>query len=147
MSSGSSKIVIDTHIFLWYALGGGQLKPGVADHLHARHADVLVPTICLWEIAVLNDKGKIRLAGRSPYETIAKIFKQTQFVPAPLTAPIALLSRALPFIHEDPADRFIAATAYHHDAELLTVDEKLVNLPFLRHFDQAPFSEKWPALS
>jgi PIN domain nuclease of toxin-antitoxin system len=44
----------------------------------------------------------------------------------PLSNEIAILSRQLDLVHQDPADRFIAATAVHYGLILATVDENLV---------------------
>jgi PIN domain nuclease of toxin-antitoxin system len=45
---------------------------------------------------------------------------------APLSNDIAILSRQLDLVHQDPADRFIAATAVHYGLTLATVDKNLV---------------------
>ncbi|MGF1633890.1 MAG: PIN domain-containing protein [Phycisphaerae bacterium] len=49
----------------------------------------------------------------------------------PLTAEIAIRSRTMlrDFDHNDPADRFILATALTHSLRLLTTDEKLLSYP------------------
>ena len=44
---------------------------------------------------------------------------------APLTRAVAVRSRTLPLRHEDPADRFLAATAAVYDLKLVTADERL----------------------
>ena len=44
---------------------------------------------------------------------------------APLTREVASASRSLDLPHEDPADRFIAATAMVYDLTLVTADERL----------------------
>ena len=49
----------------------------------------------------------------------------------PLDLEIALLSRSLPYRHEDPADRFIAATAHRLGVPLATSDARLLGLPWL----------------
>jgi len=45
---------------------------------------------------------------------------------AALTFPIAIRSRSTALEHEDPVDRFIAATALELKAALLTADERLL---------------------
>ena len=50
----------------------------------------------------------------------------------PLDTEIALLSRTLAFTHEDPADRFIAATACRLRIPLATSDARLIDLPWLK---------------
>jgi len=44
---------------------------------------------------------------------------------AKLSHSIALKSRLIALPHEDPADRFIAATAWEYGLVLITTDEKL----------------------
>jgi len=43
----------------------------------------------------------------------------------PITPEIALLSRSALFLHSDPADRLIGATALQLGATLITVDARL----------------------
>ena len=51
---------------------------------------------------------------------------------AVLTRQVAIESRLVPLSHEDPADRFIAATAIVHDLDLVTADERLLEARGLR---------------
>lgn len=43
----------------------------------------------------------------------------------PITPEITMLSQQNFFLHKDPADRLIAATAIYHKAPLISADEKL----------------------
>jgi len=45
---------------------------------------------------------------------------------APLTIDVALASRTVDVEHQDPADRFIVATAKVHGLTLLTADARLL---------------------
>ena len=47
----------------------------------------------------------------------------------PVTLDVALGSRAIRIGHEDPADRFIAATAMVHGLTLVTADRSLLRCP------------------
>jgi PIN domain nuclease of toxin-antitoxin system len=47
----------------------------------------------------------------------------------PLDHEIAIQSRSLLTTHQDPADRFIAATARVHELTLITADERLLQEP------------------
>ena len=46
---------------------------------------------------------------------------------APLTHEIAIMSRQLAMPHQDPADRFLAATARVLDLTLVTADKRLLD--------------------
>ena len=50
----------------------------------------------------------------------------------PLTPAIAGLAESGVVIHKDPCDRIIAATALTYQAPLVTVDEKLHEIPGLQ---------------
>ena len=45
---------------------------------------------------------------------------------APLNHEVALQSRAIDLEHQDPADRFLVATALVYDLTLVTADERLL---------------------
>ena len=50
----------------------------------------------------------------------------------PLTHEVALRSRSVRLPHDDPADRFIAATAMVHGLTLVTADRTLLGCPDIR---------------
>ncbi len=52
----------------------------------------------------------------------------TSFHEAPLTHEIAFVARKLAIQHQDPADRFLAATAMVLDLTLVTADPRLLGL-------------------
>lgn len=126
-------IVLDTHVFLWYALDDARLPAATRDQMSRDPEAVFLPTICLWEMMVLAERGRVSLPGRRRPDVVFRdLLKQSGFSEAPLTTEIALLSRTLAFEHEDPADRFIAATAKHLGFPLATSNRNLRNLGWLR---------------
>jgi PIN domain nuclease of toxin-antitoxin system len=81
--------------------------------------------ISTWEALMLNAKGKIRLHGNlEEWVTRATAL----FREAPLTHEIAFVARQLNLPHQDPADRFLAATAKVLDLTLVTADTQLLGL-------------------
>lgn len=50
----------------------------------------------------------------------------------PITPRIAVLAQSDDFLHADPADRIIGATAIAHGAALVTADRRLRGVPGLR---------------
>ncbi|MEH2206311.1 MAG: hypothetical protein V7K53_19895 [Nostoc sp.] len=51
---------------------------------------------------------------------------------APLNRYIAILSRQIDLPHQDPGDRFIAATTVYHQLTLATVDTNLTGTSWLQ---------------
>ena len=101
--------------------------------MEARVSDLTISAITLWEAHLLMERKRI-VAVATPESTIDSWLRTYPVSVAPVTAEIAVLSRSLRFDHEDPADRFIAATAHALGMPLATADAHLCNLPWLQHF-------------
>lgn len=125
-------IVVDTHVLIWYLTGDLRLDPVLRRDLQAGPESVFVPTVCYWEIALLVGRGRLELMEGMDLADVIGFVRHAGFRDTPLTAEIAILSRTLPCPHDDPADRFIAATAYALGAQLATRDARLRSLPFLK---------------
>jgi PIN domain nuclease of toxin-antitoxin system len=118
-------LLLDTHIWLWTLENNKRLGKRVADELRNPQNRTWVSPISTWEILTLNAKGRISL----PADVAAWVAQATsQFQEAPLTHEIALAARQLPWSHNDPADRFLAATAQLLRLTLVTADLKLLGL-------------------
>jgi PIN domain nuclease of toxin-antitoxin system len=133
-----SALLLDTHIWLWYAEGvGGRLRPaGVKILEDARKTDgLLVSAISVWEIGTLSAKGTIQLS--IPLrDWVTKALDGPGIHLAPLDALAAAESTLLPGqAHGDPADCFLIATARTRGIALATRDKDIVEygkLGFLR---------------
>lgn len=125
-------IVLDTHYFLWYVSKHPRLTESREQELFDRRTEVFVPSICFWEMMLLHEKRRISLGTGNPSQVLRRWLEGTSFIEAPLTREIAILSRTLEFTHNDPVDRFVAATAYAMGAELATADAVLRRLPWIR---------------
>src|SRR5688572_26334874 len=99
--------------------------------MEAAPANVFVPTICVWEALLLIEKGRVQLDSADPGAALLRYLNLAGFKEAPLTTEIVILSRSLSFEHNDPADRFIAATAHGLGASLATSDERLRRLDWV----------------
>jgi PIN domain nuclease of toxin-antitoxin system len=93
---------------------------------------LFVSSISLWEVALLVAKGRLRLS--MPVATWMGASEALPFLRfVPVDNAIALLAVTLPGpLHDDPADRIIAATALSLGAELVTRDRRLTEYPRLR---------------
>lgn len=125
-------IVLDTHVFLWYALDAPELNKALKAEIEKNPSSVQVPSICIWEAMLLAEKGRIQIEGDHPGAVLRGFLEAAGFQEASLTSEIAVLSRTLAFEHEDPADRFIAATSYALGAQLATADERLRALDWVK---------------
>lgn len=123
--------VLDTHVWFWYLTGSNRLPPGFRSLIDEEMADCFLSPISVWEAGLLVARGRIEL-DRPFNDWCRHAFIEFPVNQAPLTLSIAQMSIELDLPHPDPADRFIAATALALDAELMTVDRRLVDSPLLR---------------
>lgn len=124
-----SALLLDTHIWLWYAEGDTErLRPASVKKLdEARKSQgLLISAISVWEIGALSAKGRIQLsAPLRDWVDKALAAPGIRFVP--LDADTAAESTLLPGkLHGDPADRFLIATARIHGVTLATRDEEII---------------------
>lgn len=124
------KLLLDTHIWLWYSLADPKLSSNLQTLIAQNDTELWLSPISIWEVMVLAEKGKIVLKLDST-EWINRSLAQLKPLEAPLTGEIAILSRQLKLPHQDPADRFIAATVLHYNLQLATVDQRLVDAEWL----------------
>ncbi len=121
----SVKLLLDTHIWLWGLLEPERLVPAVRTALQAPENELWLSPISVWEALVLIERGRLTVAG-SVADWIERMVQALPRREAPVTHEIAIISRQLNLAHQDPADRFIAATAQAMNLTLVTADERLL---------------------
>jgi len=120
------KLLLDTHVLLWSVLDPDQLSPAIRTELENLHNELWSSPITLWEVHLLAEKKRIQLQP-DPAAWIQRLLDTIPFREAPLTHAVALMSRHIDLSHQDPADRFLAATAAVYGLTLLTADERLLH--------------------
>ena len=119
------KLLLDTHIFLWSLLEPTRLTQRVACELENPANELWLSPITIWEMLVLAEKRRVIL-NPDPFAWIRNVLKTTPLKEAPLNYEVAIQSRALDLRHQDPVDRFLAATALVYELTLVTADERLL---------------------
>lgn len=128
-SPSGSPILLDTHVFVWYATGASVLRTSTALPVieKARSKGLLrLSPFSAWEIGMLEAKGRIQLS-MDCLDWIKQAMALSGITFAPMTLEIAVVSTRLPGeFHGDPADRILVGTARHLNARLATADRKLI---------------------
>ena len=119
------KLLLDTHIFLWSLLEPERLSEWVVSALLSAENERWFSPISIWETLLLAEKGRIELRP-DPTAWVRRALEIAPFREAPLNREVALQSRVMGLSHQDPADRFLAATAAVYGLTLVTVDERLL---------------------
>jgi PIN domain nuclease of toxin-antitoxin system len=119
------KLLLDTHIWIWSLAEPKRLSHRVQRELKDQNNELWLSPVSTWEALLLQSKGRIQLYGNAR-DWIARA--TTYMREAPLTHEIVVAAQELPLPHQDPADRFLAATAEVLGLTLVTSDHRLLGL-------------------
>ena len=123
-------LLLDTHIWIWLINDDRELhnSPSLAPiEEAAKRSLVRVSVISVWEVGMLESKGRINLSIPCQ-EWVQQALQAPGIALAPLSPAIALASSRLPGqFHGDPADRILVATARALQADLITRDRKIID--------------------
>ena len=117
--------LLDTHIFLWCMLEPERLSRKVADELTKEENQLWFSPISSWEIMILAKKGRIVLKP-DPASWLREAFRRTPVKEARINHEVAIQSCLIKLPYQDPADRFLAATAVVYGLTLVTADKRLM---------------------
>jgi PIN domain nuclease of toxin-antitoxin system len=121
------KLLLDTHVWLWSLLLPKKLDRRVAHELASVRNEVWLSPVSVWEALLLARSGRVRFR-EDASRFLQTVLAEQGYQEAPLTHEVAFESRRLALSAEDPADRFLAATAKVYDLTLVTADERLLAL-------------------
>ncbi len=119
-------ILLDTHVLLWLRIGDARLGP-TARRVIGRaenEGEVSVSAISFWEVAMLQDKGRIELD--EDVGSWRRLLLDQGIVEIAITGEIGIRAVGLRDFHADPADRLIVATALAGH-QLVTADQRILN--------------------
>ena len=119
------RLLLDTHIWIWSLAEPKRLSRRVQHELRDVNNELWLSPVSTWEALLLQAKGRIRLRG-DLRDWVANATEHLR--EAPLTHEIVVAAHELPLLHQDPADRFLAATAGTLGLTLVTADERLLGL-------------------
>ena len=124
----SKCLLLDTHVWFRHQITPDRLRSGVQEIIDgaAQRFEVFVSVISIWEFAMLERDGHLKLQGGIAHwsrEALAK----PGIALLPLSPAIAIESVALPEpMHRDPSDRFLVASARIENMTLVTSDKAII---------------------
>ena len=116
-------ILLDTHVVVWLALDQNRLSQkarATIEDARTKGDGLAISDITLFELAILVDKGRIRL--NASLESFLQEV-EARFVVLPITGRACVRALGLAAGYpNDPADRLIGATALVEGLPLVTAD-------------------------
>ncbi len=114
------KLLLDTHVLIWYLADDPKLPSAIRDLIANPHNQVFVSAATVWEIAIKKALGKLT----SP-DNLPEVLVMCRFDVLSITIFHALQAGALPRLHDDPFDRMLIAQTMLEDLTLATRDSKI----------------------
>lgn len=114
------RILLDTHVFLWWVRDDPRLDAPARDLISNYANEIFVSAVSAWEIEIKAALGKLkispdwkRLVAENGFQWLPVLPRHTEGL------------RDLPPIHRDPFDRMLVAQARTAHLALLTRDPKV----------------------
>jgi PIN domain nuclease of toxin-antitoxin system len=115
------RILLDTHIFLWFISGDTQLSTDVRDAIRDPDNEVYLSAISVWEAIVKYQLGKLPLP-EHPETYLSKQRDLHQIASLALDEISVVQLAKLPLLHRDPFDRMLICQAIQNGLTIATVD-------------------------
>jgi PIN domain nuclease of toxin-antitoxin system len=122
------RILLDTHIFLWFISGDTQLSADVRDAIRDLDNEVYLSAISVWEVIVKYQLGKLSLPER-PETYLPKQRDLHQITSLALDEVSITQLAKLPSFHRDPFNRMLICQALQNDLTIATVDSAVRAYP------------------
>jgi PIN domain nuclease of toxin-antitoxin system len=120
------KLLLDTHIFLWFISADARLPDMVRDHIRDPDNEVYLSVISVWEATIKNQIGRLPLP--QSLETYLSRQREHHLISSLALDESSVIHLAkLPLLHRDPFDRILICQAIEHDLTIATVDEAICN--------------------
>jgi PIN domain nuclease of toxin-antitoxin system len=118
------KYLFDTCTLLWYFTIPDKIHTEIYNELLACPlSDINVSVISLWEIAIKTSNGRTDFPGG--VNAFIDYIKNSGVTLVNIKDEYTKVVETLPFIHKEPFDRMLIATAKVEDMTLITADEKI----------------------
>jgi PIN domain nuclease of toxin-antitoxin system len=118
------KVLIDTHIFIWFINGDKQLPKKTREIIADTDNKCFISIASIWEIAIKFSLGKLKL--KSDFEKIADFLLDNDIEILSLSFEHIQQLLKLDFHHHDPFDRIIIAQGIEEDITIITKDREFI---------------------
>ena len=122
------RLLLDTHVFLWYIAGDPRLPAAFRGPIQNSANEVYLSVASVWEAVIKFGIGKLPLPA-PPQDYLPRQRERHQIASLPINEATFIDLAKLPLLHRDPFDRILIAQALQHDLTLATVDDEVRAYP------------------
>ena len=116
------RLLLDTHIFLWYITGDPRLPAPMVPMIRDPANEVYLSVISVWEVIVKYQLGKLFLP-QSPEIYLLQQRQRHRIESLSLDEDSVANLAKLPFLHRDPFDRMLLCQAMRYGLTIVSVDD------------------------
>jgi PIN domain nuclease of toxin-antitoxin system len=118
------RLLLDTHIFLWFAFGSPKLSQSARELIEDPAHETLLSIASVWETSIKVGIGKLQI--KQPVEEFFREQMVRQGIGLlPITMEHAARVSLLPTHHRDPFDRLLVAQSLTEYIPILSADSVL----------------------
>jgi PIN domain nuclease of toxin-antitoxin system len=116
------RLLLDTHIFIWYITADDRLPIEVRDSIRDPANELYLSAASVWEAVIKHALGKLPLPA-PPAEYLPQQRQAHRIASLPVEEGAFPHLAGLPPLHRDPFDRILIAQTLQHGMRLVSVDE------------------------
>ena len=123
------RLLLDTHVFLWYITADPKLPIPFREAVRQDPAnEVYLSVASVWEAVIKHHLGKLPLPA-PPANYLPKQRDAHGIASLPIDEGAMMHLAGLPPLHRDPFDRLLVAQALQHGLTVVTVDPEVAAYP------------------
>lgn len=122
------KLLLDTHIFLWFIGADGRLPGDLSDTIRDPDNEIFLSVVSVWEAIIKSNLDKLTLPG-PPGVYLPKQRLRHSIASLPVDEASVAELATLPSLHRDPFDRLLVCQAIRHGLTLATLDQAVRSYP------------------
>jgi PIN domain nuclease of toxin-antitoxin system len=122
------RLLLDTHIFLWWELEPEKLSSAALVCLEAEENQLIISMASIWEMQIKIQLGKLQLK-RGLADVINRQRKENGLAVLPVEISYIIALEKLPSFHKDPFDRMLIAQAMTENIAIITADQAFHHYP------------------
>ncbi|NET58688.1 MAG: type II toxin-antitoxin system VapC family toxin [Symploca sp. SIO2E6] len=118
------KILIDTHVLIWWSGEPSRLSPWVYNFLSDPKNEPILSLVSIWEMQIKMSLGKLSIKTALP-ELVNDEIRRNRIILLPIQLSHIYALKDLPPHHRDPFDRLLIAQSMQERLDIISIDDKL----------------------